>query len=167
MYPYDNFKLVFAFLFIGIFMLPFIFFILMQQKVLKLVRPENRYMNPGEVWLQLIPVFGLVWQFFVVSRISDSIKRELWTGEFSFESREYNQLYYPGVRPTYNIGLAYCILFCCFIIPCLGALCYVAGLICWIIYWVRLSEFKSELERRNFQNFYPPQPTHGDLPSSI
>jgi len=51
------------------------YFLITQQNTLKAIQQQNRLMRPGEVWLQLIPLFGIVWQFIVVTRISDSIRR--------------------------------------------------------------------------------------------
>ena len=56
--------------------IPYIFFLLAQQSILKAIQPQNRLMQPGEVWFQLIPLFGWIWQFTVVSRIADSICNE-------------------------------------------------------------------------------------------
>jgi hypothetical protein len=137
------------------FLVPVIFFLITQQNTLKAIQPQNRKMSPGEVWLQLIPLFGLVWQFFVVTRISDSLRKEFnsWTDDsiFGVEGNEANSMGYP--RPTYGIGLAMCICLCCTLftnlgIPFLGLLASLGGLVCWIIYWVQLAQFKSKVQRR-------------------
>jgi len=57
--------------------IPAILFLVPQQRILQVIGPENREMSPGPVWLQLIPFFCLVWQFFVVVRISHSVSKEL------------------------------------------------------------------------------------------
>ena len=49
-----------------------VLFILTQQNTLKLIQPMNRMIRPGQVWLQLIPIFGLLYQFTVVTRIARS-----------------------------------------------------------------------------------------------
>jgi hypothetical protein len=100
------------------------------------VRFENRKMQPGQVWLTIIPLFGIVWQFVVVNNIADSLKLE-------FNQRN---LKIVEDRPGYGVGLAFCILACCSIIPFLGALTSIAALICWIIYWVKISNYKAELQ---------------------
>src|SRR5229473_1027616 len=46
------------------------------QKVLYRVRPSNRLMEPGSVWLNLIPVFGFIWSFFMATRIPESLRKE-------------------------------------------------------------------------------------------
>ena len=55
-----------------------------------------------------------------------------------------------GSRPTYEIGIAYCVLFCCGVIPLIGTFATIAGLVCWIIYWVRLAEYKNKVTRRDY-----------------
>jgi hypothetical protein len=121
---------------VGIMILPLIFYLLTLQGVLQQVKPENRKMDPGMVWLILIPLFGIVWQFIVVGNIADSLKAE-------FAQRGVN----PGEeRPGYNIGLTYCILMCCGIIPFLGILAAIGGFVCWIIYWVKIANYKSTLQ---------------------
>ena len=149
---YDGGVLQFAlfFGFMALFLIPCIFFLITQQNTLKAIQPENRTMSPGEVWLQLIPLFGIVWQFFVVTRISDSLRNEFssWTNDtiFNVEGNQVVNLSYS--RPTYGVGLAMCICGCCSIIPLLGFLAVLGWFVCWIIYWVQLAEFKSKVQRR-------------------
>jgi len=97
------------------FLIPVIFFFLTQQRTLSLIRPANRRMRPGQIWLQLIPFFGMVWQFIVVTRISDSIRDELNTPVDDSIFGDVNMSH--SSRPTYNAGITYCVLFCISIIP--------------------------------------------------
>jgi hypothetical protein len=53
-----------------------IFYLLTLSKALSRCRPRNRTMEPGQVWLMLIPLFNIVWQFFIVNRVPQSIARE-------------------------------------------------------------------------------------------
>ncbi len=140
------------------FFVPAILFLITQQNTLKAIQRENRTMSPGEVWLQLIPLFNLVWQFFVVTRISDSLRKEFnsWSNDtiFGAEGNEANNMGYP--RPTYGIGLAMCICVCCAmliyvkdpILGMLGSLASLGSLVCWIIYWVQLGQFKNKVKRK-------------------
>src|SRR4051794_2730546 len=41
---------------------------------LKILPPEHRRQKPGMVWLLFIPVFNLVWNFFVFPAIADSYR---------------------------------------------------------------------------------------------
>jgi hypothetical protein len=45
-------------------------------RALSAVSPENRDMEPGMIFLMLIPLFGIVWYFFVVLRIASSMEKE-------------------------------------------------------------------------------------------
>src|SRR5215217_3595495 len=127
----------FQFLFLALFLIPAIFFLLTQQNTLKAIQPHNRTMSPGQVWLQLIPIFGMIWQFFVVSKISDSLRRELAARNttFSFEEKPNAVVTANLPRPTYSIGIAYCILMWGMIVPLLNGVFALAAIVCWIIYW--------------------------------
>ena len=43
-----------------VFVVIAVLFLLTQQNTLKAVKPENRLMQPGLVWLQLIPLLGQI-----------------------------------------------------------------------------------------------------------
>jgi len=45
-------------------------------KALKQCQPENRDLEPGQVWLQLIPIFNLYWNFVTTSKVPSSLKAE-------------------------------------------------------------------------------------------
>ena len=47
-----------------------------QHRALQLCAPLNRTVQPGLVWLQVVPVLGLLFQFFVVRALHDSLVRE-------------------------------------------------------------------------------------------
>ena len=128
---------------IAIGLIPIIFYLLTLQNTLKEVSPENQKMPPGQVWLILIPLFGLGWQFVVVNRIADSLKAEFAKRNISVDED----------RPGYSIGLTYCILYCCGIIPFLGILASIGGLVCWIIYWVKIAGYKTKLQQSNSMMF--------------
>ena len=53
-----------------------IFFLLTLQRLLKKCRKRNRTMEPGLVWLNLIPCFQFVWQFITVVRIYETLRDE-------------------------------------------------------------------------------------------
>lgn len=121
----------FLFIILGILLVPFVLFLLTLQNTLKAIAPQNRRLEPELVWLMFIPFFNLVWQFIVVIRIADSIKADL-------ESRQIHTY----DKPTLGIGLAHCILLVCFWFPFAG----IAGLICTIVYWVKVYDYKKMFE---------------------
>ncbi len=139
---------------LAVFLAIAILFLLTQQNTLKAVQPKNRLMEPGQVWLQLIPLFGQVWQFVVVTRIADSLAKE----RMSFQDDsivglpDYTAAEKIGERPTYSIGIIYCIL--CVIdllltythlVPTIQAGIGLSMMVCWVIYWVKLTAIKREM----------------------
>ena len=151
------------------FLIPAIFFLLTEHLTLKRIRPENRKMSPGLIWLQLIPLLGQIWQFYVVVKIAGSINKEVisWYIEplFGVDAVTVER---GNRRPTQAMGLTYCTLSVAF--PVLSVVS-VTGLIwtpadhayetaettvgflafvciaCWIIYWVQLVIWGSKLKR--------------------
>lgn len=111
-----------------------VMYLLTMQNLLKAIAPQNRTTEPGNVWLMLIPLFNLVYQFILVGHVADSIVNEL-------NSR--NEPLGSDPRPTYQLGLWKCITGVSGIIPILGPLASLASFILWIIYWVKLAEWKN------------------------
>ena len=117
-----------------IILIPAIFYLLTLQKALNRCSPENRAMNPGMVWLMLIPLFNLVWHFFVVLNLAKSLGAE-------FQKRGIVDEPQPGK----NLGLIMCILACCGWVPFLGLFTGIGALVCWIVYWVRIAGCSAKL----------------------
>ena len=124
-------------LLIPLSLIPLIFYLLTIQNTLYAISSENRKMQPGQVWLSLIPLFGLVWQFIIVNRLADSLKDEFVSKNIKIDEE----------RPGIGIGLAYCILFACSVIPFVGFVTVIGGLICWIIYWSKINDYKIKLKQ--------------------
>lgn len=121
----------------AIALLPTIFFLLTLHRTFDEVSLENRLMPSAQVWLALIPVFGTIWQFIIVQKMADSLQKE-----FALRGLECKE-----ARPGYSIGMAYCILTVCSIIPFVNFLTGFGVLITWIIYWVNIAEYKNTLVR--------------------
>lgn len=137
------------------------FYILSLTKALNQVAPHNRRIQTGELWLMLIPIFSSIWHFFVVARLGESL------------GNEYRQRGIPTEedRPGYKIGLWMCILsaagYAQYAFPMmmrpLFFLAAIAGLVFFILYWVKIAGFKKQLEEQQFQfgmgnpNQFPPQ----------
>lgn len=106
-----------------------IFYILTMQKALELTGERHQKMKPAMVWLMLIPLFNLVWHFFVVKNVSDSIKS--WAAENGKNVDD----------AGYTIGLVTCIAQCCGFIPILNVLAGPVALVCLVIWWVKIAGF--------------------------
>lgn len=111
-----------------------ILFLMTLQRALKQCAPRNRTMEPGQVFLNLIPCFGLVWLFITVNRMSESLRNE-----FRDRGMRSQEDYGQGV------GTTYAVLTVCTLIPYLGSLIAIGALVCWIIYWVKIAGLGREL----------------------
>jgi hypothetical protein len=126
-----------------------VFFLLNLANVLKQCSPQTRKMPPGQVWLYLIPIFGIIWIFIMVARIADSVAAE-------YHNR---QMPCPEKRPGYAIGLTMAILGVGSFVRNVGKYGHInflylfgllltfAYLVVLIIYWVKMAGYKNELRR--------------------
>lgn len=123
--------------FLGAWLIPLIFYINTLQTTLNILSEENRKMPPGQVWLLLIPLFAFVWHFFVIKNIANSINAE--ANSLNVQLNE--------TMPAYSMGLAMCILNCLILFPnsTIKFMASVAAMVFWIIYWVKISNYKNIL----------------------
>lgn len=117
----------------------YIFYLITLSRTLELCHPQTRKMNPGEVWLVFIPLFGLVWHFIVIGRVADSLSAEFRNRNLPVEEE----------RPGYQTGLWALILMLCGIIPFVGVLAVLTGFVMLIMYWNRIRDYKNRLEQHN------------------
>ncbi len=118
-----------------------IFYLLTLSRTLAFCAPHNRTIQPGQVWLMLIPIFGIIWNFIMVNRIADTL-----ANEFRMRNIPSNEQ-----RPGYQVGITMAICGAVGIIPYLGSIAGIVQLIMWIIYWVKMSGYKTQLEQTPFQ----------------
>jgi hypothetical protein len=105
-------------------------------RALKKCAVASRTITPGRIWLVLIPVFGLEWQFVVVTNIAKSLRNEFSTREIAC----------PDPKPGRTLGLAMCVCNCCVIIPGIAHLAGVIGVALWIVYWIRIANYSRLLD---------------------
>jgi len=148
-----------AIILLGIFLLPWFFFLLNLQTTLDRVSERNRAMPAGYVWLNFIPIFNLGWFIYTVTKVRDSVRDEYrargWSPEGDF---------------GYNVGLATGILAIATVflgwVPVVGWALGIAQLVCWIIYWLKTSDLKNRLGAGySWQKPAPyPPPTYSPAP---
>jgi hypothetical protein len=124
-----------------------VLFILTLRKALERCAPQNRTTSPDSAWLLLIPLFNMVWGFILYPRISESLEREF---------RQRNLPIEP--QPAKSLGLALAILQVCCIIPLVGILAGLGALICFIMYWVKISGYSNRLGAGTVYSAQPGQP---------
>src|SRR3954452_22145897 len=104
----------------GIYIIPIIFFLVTLQNTLKIIEPQNRKMQPGNVWLLLIPLFGFVWWFVIVNAIADSCKAQLEQYDVFYEQKS-----------TYNLGMGWAI---CLVLSMVVNLFSIVSIVMFITY---------------------------------
>jgi len=106
-------------------------------RVLTRVEPENRRMDPGQVWLNLIPVFNFVWLAVTVERVGESIRNELIARGRNRKSDGYGK----------TAGLTGLVLLATGIVPPVAVVTWPFALIYGIVYWVLLGGYARRLKQ--------------------
>ena len=111
-----------------------ILYLMNLQNLMKEVNQKNRQVEPGNVWLMLIPLFNIIYPFILYPKICDSVK-----AEFEFrgkpEAGDYGRA----------LGITMPILGLVGFVPFLGTLAGLANLVIFIIFWVKMAEYKNKL----------------------
>jgi len=95
---------------------------------------QHRQMEPWQVWLLLIPLFNLVWNFFVYPKLAKSYQ-----SYFAQQGR--TDVGDCGEK----IGWAYAICAAICIIPCVNYIAGPAALVLWIIFLVKALTLKGQI----------------------
>ena len=98
------------------------------------IPPEHRRIEPGQVWLLLIPLFNLVWNFFVFLRIPES-----------YQSYFYSRGRYDVGDGGKSLGMWFSICTACSVIPCLGIIPAFIGLVLLIVFLVKITGLKGQV----------------------
>jgi hypothetical protein len=122
---------------------PGILYLRTLSNVLKKCSTQNRKLPPSQVWLLLVPLFNLVWQFFVMPKVSDTLRTEY---------RERNIKFKGDMGET--VGLFFCISICIHILATASGTAFmiIPTIILWIMHWVKISELSRVLSRNPIRN---------------
>jgi hypothetical protein len=128
--------ILFVFIFIGlvISVIISVFFLLNLQQLLKEVQLHNRLVPHNNVWLMFIPLFNLVYGLILYPQICESVKNEYSSRNIDAQSSFSKEL-----------AIALPILTVCSIIPFLGILSGFASIVIFIVFWVKMAEYKKFL----------------------
>ena len=100
------------------------------------VPPSFRKLEPGLVWLLLIPCFNVVWNFFVIPRLTESFKA-----------------YFDSIGDTSVgdcgrvLGFGYAISTASSAIPFVSCLTGIVSLVLMILFLVKANELKNRIPR--------------------
>lgn len=132
--------LIFGMLFL--FLIPYLLFLKTIQSTLERVAIENREMSPGSVWMMLIPLFNIIYQFIVAQRLADSLRNEFASRQMTVEEE----------RPTYALGLSMAITNCLMFVPVIKTLASLVVLVLFVWYWIRIVKYKKLVELPTFDS---------------
>ncbi|MEI7683441.1 MAG: hypothetical protein WCL32_00330 [Planctomycetota bacterium] len=128
-----------------------VLYLLTLQKALRRCAPRNRTMEPGMVWLNLVPFLNLFWMFKTVISVGDSLKQEfvdrniddgsdygkslgIWMGALQIGSSVLS-----NAGSAAESGA----------VSGLGFLLSIVALILFIIYWVRIAGYSRIIATEN------------------
>ena len=115
-----------------------IFYLITLSTTLAKCSESTRTMDPGLVWLLLIPIFNLIWHFFVVLALAKSLAAE-------FRAR---RIYPDELNPGQSGGIAMCVCGACGVIPLINIITLVPHLVLWVMYWYRIAGYSRLLDYR-------------------
>ncbi len=137
-YDSDEIMLV-AFAVVGVFWFIIqIFFLFTLSRCLSSTQPRHRDMQPGMVWLNLIPCVSLVWIFFTVNRVGSSLRKEYRSRRWPLRGESFGQ----------TVGMIYAA--CSVATVLAGIPVLVAAVICFVIYWVQIVGYSSKLQSQPY-----------------
>ncbi|MFO0803572.1 MAG: hypothetical protein U0791_10705 [Gemmataceae bacterium] len=129
----------------------YIVFLAAADKAVKRCEPENRRIEPGMVWLALIPIFNLLWLIVIVERVGESIRNEFIARGRHKSSESYGKT--AGLACALLLGIG--VLFGLAETPCILVFWFFA-FIYFIVYWVQLSGYARRLGADADTRFAPP-----------
>ena len=95
---------------------------------------EHRLMEPGMVWLLMIPCFNLIWNFVVFPKLSRSYKSYFNAAGDESEG-----------NCGETLGLAYSISVVCTLVPVINGIAGLVALVLLIMYLVKVMELKNKI----------------------
>lgn len=116
-------------LILGAIYVPLVFYILALRKALAAIDPAMRSVTPGLSWLLLIPVFQLIWIFFLVVSVSRDYEKMWLAGRLSAQT-----------TTGFGVGIAYGVCTALCLVPGPNLLMWIPALVFWILHWVKVNE---------------------------
>lgn len=121
-----------------------ILFCLTLKNTIEAADAHNRTIEPGKVWLMLIPLFNFIYPFILFPKISSTIKNQLEENNEA-EAGDYALMLGRAYPALYLIQM---------VIPneAISGLLSLAGLVFFIIFWVKMGSYKIKMIATKSQN---------------
>ncbi len=120
-------------------------------RVLLRIEPENRRIEPGLVWLNLIPIFNLLWMIVTIERVGESIRNEFQSRGRHRRTESYGKTSGLAFMILWFVGLPFAIGGS----PCTFVFWFFA-FIYWVVYWAQLSGYAKRLMTSESGSFAAP-----------
>lgn len=121
---------------LGVMLLPRIFYLVSMHRAVAKCDPSARSIPPGLVWLAMVPLLSMVWDFVVVVTVGRSLGSEY--------SRRNRPLDYS--LPGLGLGISFCVVNLLLWIPFINLIAYPVGIILWLLFWVKIARVSSQLD---------------------
>jgi hypothetical protein len=121
---------------LGVMLLPRIFYLVTMHRAISKCDPSARSMPPGLVWLSMVPLLYMVWDFVVVVAVGRSLGNEY--------SRRNKPLSYS--LPGLGIGISFCVLNLLLWIPFINLIAFPLGVVLWLIFWAKIARLSSRMD---------------------
>lgn len=112
-----------------------VFFLLTLSRALRECGPDARTIEPGMVWLYLIPLFNLYWVFVLGHRVPESLGNEFRDRRTHRRGEDYGE----------GVGRWYAITSVLGIVPIVNYIAGPAALVLFILFWVKVAGFGRQL----------------------
>ena len=119
-------------------LIPQIFYILSLQKTLSSVDMSLRETSPNLVWLMLIPLFNIIWIFFLVVWINKGFEKMWDAGRLSQKT-----------SAGFGVGLGFGISWIFCLIPGVNFIAWIPALVFWILHWIQISQANKLILEKN------------------
>lgn len=129
----------------------YVVFLAAADRAVKECEPENRRIEPGMVFLALIPVFNLIWLIVIVERVGESLRNEFIARGRHKRSESYGKTAGLACAVLVEIGIPFAIGGT----PCALVFWFFA-FIYGMVYWVQISGYARRLRSDNAGSYAPP-----------
>lgn len=109
-------------------------------RALRAVSPPNRRMDPGQVWLNFVPIFNMVWATVTVERVAESLRNEFRERGLDTPEEDYGR----------RLGVLTLVLLAsgCLFYPII--ICYPIALVRLIQYWRQIERCSARLRSSDY-----------------